>query len=249
MYLQRRLPARPRRNSGTWRSTRAVATIACAGAATVGLAACGSSAATSGTRTGSSTQSDGSTATTSGRTTTSGLDLAALGSLTDYAGRMTDNGATISVEVHSPTDWSESTGGFPILHVDGTTYVRTVGPSGRPGWVHSPDTASSYRQSPYPGVATQFADFTKVADATITKGAPCAVAGVAGHTWTIASPHTAVLSEQESACVADGSGALLSLTTGASGSAVPANGFAYSFTVTEVGGVPALAVPSPLLAG
>ncbi len=215
------------------------------------LAACGTSAvsAQTGAAAPRGPARAGATTGPAAGATKAGLDLAELGSLTDYAGTMTDNGATISVEVHSATDWSESTGGTPMLHIGGVVYVKTVSPTGQPAWAHTPDPASAYQQSPYPGAVGQFSGFTKVADATVTKGAACAAAGVPGHTWTIASPHTSVLSERESACVADASGALLSLTTGANGTAVPASGFAYSFTITQVGGVPAIAVPSPLLAG
>lgn len=222
------------------------------GIATVGLAACGSSGAAAGPSTSAShttTAGSGSTGTTTGSGgSPSGLDLAKLGSLTDYSATMTDNGTTLSYTVHSPTDWELSVG-TPIVYVGGFSYTKSVNAQGQPVWYKSADSPGGYQQTAYPGAVAQFTGFTKVAGATIVKGAACTAAGVAGHTWSIKSPSNSTVTEQESACVADQSGALLTLTTGASGSAVPSNGFAYSMTVTSIGNVATIPVPSPVQAG
>ncbi len=141
----------------------------------------------------------------------SGIDLAKLGSLTDYSATMTDNGTTLSNSAHSPTDWELGTGSAPILHVDGFTYTKTVNPRGSRSGARPP-TARAITSTPRtPGAVAQFIGFTKAAGVTVVRGAPCSAAGVAGHMWSIKSPSNSTLTEQESACVADQSGALLSL--------------------------------------
>lgn len=227
------------------RTFRLIGPVAVAAAA---LAACGSSTAVSAT---SSTGSTGSTATSassgSGPTgTVSGLDLSKLGSLTNYAGTMTDSGTSISVSVHSPTDWQETLGSSPALHIDGFSYGKSINAQGQPVWYKSADDSQAYQSSPYPGAAAQFAGLTKVAGATIVRGAACSVAGISGHTWTIKSPNDVAASSAASACVADQSGALLSLGSGISGSAVPTGGLSFTYTMTSVGGVAVIPVPSPV---
>jgi hypothetical protein len=217
--------------------------------AAVALAACGSSTAVSATSsTGSSTGSTGTSAPSgSGPTgTVSGLDLSKLGSLTNYAGTMTDNGTSISVSVHSPTDWQETLGSSPALHIDGFSYGKSINAQGQLVWYKNADNSQAYQSSPYPGAAAQFADLTKVGGATIVRGAACSVAGISGHTWTIKSPNDVAASSAASACVADQSGALLSLGSGVSGSAVPTGGLSFTYTMTSVGGVPVIPLPSPV---
>ena len=224
------------------------------GIATVGLVACGSSGATAGP---SSTSASHTTAAGSGSTGTttgsggppSGLDLAKLGSLTDYSATMTDNGTTLSYSAHSPTDWEFGTGSTPILHVDGFSYTKSVNAQGQPVWYKTADNPGAYQHTAYPGAVAQFIGFTKATGVTVVRGAPCSAAGVAGHAWSVRSPSNSTLTEQETACVADQSGALLSLGTGASGSAVPSSGFSYSVTVTSIGNVATIPVPSPVQAG
>ncbi len=207
------------------------------------LAACGSSAGSSPTTTGAApgtAPTTGPTAQTSG----GGLDFAKLGSLTNYVGTMTDNGVSFKYVVHSPTNWEELLGKVAEVHVGGYVYTQ-IGSF----WSKIPDGPNVYKDSAYPGAVAQFTDFRKVAGSTLTKGAACSVAGISGHYWTLASPHTATLSESETICLADSSGALLSFGSGASGSAVPANGFAYTFTISQVGGVAAFSAPAAAQAG
>lgn len=221
-------------------------------AGAVALAACGSStpAAVTSTSAGSGgTTGSGGTAATAPSGGSSGLDVAKLGTLTNYTGTMTDNGASIAVTVHSPTNWQESLGTIPTFHIDGASYVKSINAQGQPVWYKNADPPTAYQQSPYPGAVQQFVGFTKVAGATIVRGASCTVAGTGGHLWTITSPRNPVLREGESACVADQSGALLSLNTTGGGSAAPASGLSYSFTMTTVGSVPPFAVPAPVAAG
>jgi len=216
------------------------------------LSACGSSTAASTTTTAAPAGSSAAAAPTGSSApggTVSGLDLSKLGSLTNYTGTMTDNGTSISVSVNSPTNWQETLGNIPTLHIDGFSYGKSINAQGQPVWYKNADSPDEYQQSPYPGAVAQFSGFTKVGGASIVRGAACTVAGVTGHTWTIKSPTTGTLTEGESACVADQSGALLSLGTSASGSAVPSNGFAYTYTMDTVGGVPVTPVPSPVQAG
>jgi hypothetical protein len=216
------------------------------------LSACGSStraSTTSTTATGGSSTTAAPTGSSVPSGTVSGLDLSKLGSLTNYTGTMTDNGESISVSVNSPTNWQETLGNIPTLHIDGFSYGKSINAQGQSVWYKNADSPDEYQQSPYPGAVAQFSGFTKVGGASIVRGAACTVAGVTGHTWTIKSPTTGTLTERESACVADQSGALLSLSTSASGSAVPSNGFAYTYTMDTVGGVPATPVPSPVQGG
>lgn len=221
------------------------------GAAAVGLMACGSSGPATSPVTkaaGAATTSASAGAATNGAS--SGLDLSKLGSFTSYTGTMTDNGEVISVRVHSPADWQETLGKTPpSLYIDGSAYGRSLNAQGQPVWYRNTAPPQVYEQSPYPGAAQQFAGMTKVYGVTVVRGAPCTVAGVSGHTWTIKSRSSGMLAEGESACVADQSGALLSLNTSASGSDVPASGLSYSYTMTSVGGVPSIPVPSPVQAG
>lgn len=159
---------------------------------------------------------------------------------------MTDNGVSISARVHSPTDWEMALGRLPTFHIGGYSYGKGVNAQGSVVWYKSTDSPQAYQHSPYPGAAAQFAGFANVGGATIVRSAPCSVAGIAGHIWTIGSPARSTLSEGESACVADRSGALLSLTTSARGSAFPKRGLSYSFRMTSVGAIAVIPVPSPV---
>lgn len=178
------------------------------------------------------------------------LDFARLGSLDNYSGTMTNHGLQISVDVHSPTDWSETLGhGSPIIYVDNYSYGKSVDARGKFVWYKNRAPRDVYQQSPYPGAVAGFRDFDKVAGRTITRGKPCTVAGIPGRLWTIASPRTHYLSESDTACIANGSGALLEFYSGAAGSVVPKQGWSYSFIVTSVGRTASIPVPSPVVTG
>ena len=207
-----------------------------------GLAACGAAGpATTGASTAPRTPTPAASAGAGGAAT---LDLAKLGSLTNFAYTQTINGVTFSGQVHSSTDW-EATAPFVVRHVDGSSYAK-LGHT----WYQGHDAPQAYAQSPYPGAVAQFAGFTRVYGATTRRGGACTAAGIPGHTWTIASPSNAaaILTELASACVADASGALLTLSVGASSSAIPGatHSLSDSLVITAVGSVAWIPVPTPV---
>lgn len=186
--------------------------------------------------------------------TVAALNPSALGSLKNYSATSMDNGVIIVVSVHSPTNWQESiggttgglsVGGTTMLHIKNRAYVEgSPKPNEtQPVWYENPEAAGAYANSPYPGAVSNFLEFAKTANVTITRQKRCAVAGVVGQVWTISAPATKALKERESACIADRSGVLLRLRTTASGSAVPGGSVLYTFVIDQIGGTPAITVP------
>ena len=131
-----------------------------------------------------------------------------------------------------------------MLHINGSSYAK-VGAT----WYKNSDSPQAYAQSAYPGAAMQFSGFTRVSGATTRRGGVCTESGLPGHTWTIASPTgAAALTELASACIADGTGALLALSVGAHSSSIPGSTHSLtdSLTITSVGSVALIPVPSPV---
>jgi len=254
------VPAAGRRHLPTGPTTRpggrlaALAVLAVLGLV---LAACGSSgssstssSATAGkTSTPSSSPATGSSAPTPHATSVPGASAlptkAQLSSLTNYTFTFTDNGAlAVKGSVYSPTDF-QTTQPSVTLHTGHATYTK-LGTT----WYETtqPANQDSYASSPYPSSVQGFLDFLKVAGAVVTKGASCTEAGQAGTTFTIESKelNSKLLSELSSACIANHGGALLSYSVGAQGSGVgtPGHSATYSFTVTSIGTVAEIPVPT-----
>lgn len=224
---------------------RPIALLANVAAAAVLVAACGSSS--SGSAHSTNSPAPAATSSTTTRAPSGGLNFTALGSLTNYEAEMTTGAQTYKVVVSSPTNWSQNLNNLAMIHVNGSVYSGLESSAGIP-WTVKKDPANAYATSPYPGAVGQFTNMRKVTDVAITKGGACTVAGVAGHQWKIASPQTSAAAVTDVACVADSSGALLSLNSQLHG-AVPGGGAGYSFAITRIGGVAPLSAPSKVSAG
>ncbi len=213
-------------------------------------AACGSSAGSTATTAagGTATAGTSSVASSGG----GGLSEARLGSLTDYSFTSTagNDGYTFTVtgEVHSPTDWENhsTSPAVTTYDVDGRGYAVAVGQV-LPTTFKPPDGLTHLNgETDY---AQALIGYTHVTGIRITTAGPCSVAGVRGTTYQVKSPgaDASLLVETATACVADGSGALLSYSSGVPGgsaaSAVNLKGAAVSFTVDAVGGIGPIAAP------
>lgn len=218
------------------------------------LAACGSTTSSSNIThnvTGSKSSVSGSSIPTSSVAySTKGTilpPLSNLESLTNYSFTFNDNGSDITGEVHSPSDW-ELVQPALELHVGGKIYTKLV------KWYVEPEGSNNYQSAPYYGAVEQFVGMLKVYGAKVTKGPVCTEAGVSGHLYTIGSRalNSHYLTEMASACIADQGGAMLSEQMGATGSAVGSaipsatKSLSAGFTVTAIGTVPVLPVPSPV---
>lgn len=166
------------------------------------------------------------------------LDLAKLGSLTDYTAKLVVNGRLEETfRVHSPTDRETFTGGKLPLSVDvgGWQYLRVPKVSGTKltyAWQKS-GRAGPYRLFTYPSYANGFAALTHVTGSKLVRGGVCHEAGLAGHLWHFAAAAPGAVYPHVSACVADRSGALLSYEQPP----------LQTFIVTGVGNVAPIPVP------
>ncbi|HUY97666.1 MAG TPA: hypothetical protein VMW47_08635 [Verrucomicrobiae bacterium] len=143
-----------------------------------------------------------------------GLDLAKLGSLTNYTATMTDSGTfTLTYRVHSPSDWEIFSGRpSPLsVNVGGSRYAEVPKVSGATVTYSWRKTGRSqpYAQAPYPSYAGGFAALTHVTGARVVKGGLCRDAGVAGHLWHFAAAAPGAVYPHVTACIADRSGVLL----------------------------------------
>ena len=172
------------------------------------------------------------------------LSLRALGSLTNYRARLTSGtGAhpmTIRTQVHSPENWA-STSGFTVLHIGAQSYVHFGS-----RWFAHADPPGRYAQTNLPSFARQFYAMTRASGVRLRRGGPCRQAGLAGDTWTLRAAAGSNFGETFTACVADGSGALLRLVVGASGVALGGRYAREVYEITAVGNVPAFHPPAVL---
>ncbi len=122
----------------------------------------------------------------------SGLDLARLGALTNYRSKLTDNAAlTSTYRVHSPTDWEVFDGKLQPLDVNvrGSEYELIPHVSNLEltyKWERT-GPAQSYDQSPYPSYARGFAALTHATGVKVVRGKQCRQPGIAGHLWHFAA--------------------------------------------------------------
>ena len=195
-------------------------------------------------------------AATSSQASASGqpFSLARLASLENYrfTSSASNDGHTFAITgmVHGPTDWEIDTA-VPVhettYDVDGRGYSLVLGqvipvhfttPEGL-GHLDGERTA-----------AEGLIGFTHVLGIRITTAGSCGVAGRSGTLYHLATPRDAagLLLETATACVAKGSGALLSYTAGVpSGSAAAAvhvQGATGTFRVVAIGGVGVVRAPT-----
>ena len=217
----------------------------------MGAAACGSSGGSKATSPARATAPSGTSS--AGSPAAAGLSLARLGSLTDYSFTSTagNDGYTFTVngEVHGPTDWETRSTSPAVASYDvgGRGYAVALGQVTSLSF-KTPDGLTHLNgETTY---AQALIGYTHVAGIRITTAGPCRVAGVEGTTYQVKSPSAdaPLLVETATACVADGSGALLSYSSGVPGgsaaSAAHLTGATVSFTVDAVGGIGAIAAPS-----
>lgn len=216
----------------------------------VTISACGSTSGASGSNPATSGTSSGqSKAGSSGGV---GLSLARLGSLKNYTFTTSaGNGGytfTVTGKVYGPTSWeTHSTApAVTTYDVDGRGYALAIGQvisvsfKTPEGLTHL-DGETTYAEA--------LIGYTHVAGIQIKTSGQCSVAGEAGTTYHVQSPSAAasLLVETATACVANGTGALLSYSSGVpSGSAAQAahiTGAGTSFRVNSIGGVNPIAPP------
>ncbi len=165
-------------------------------------------------------------------------DLRALGGLTNYVARVTDNGVVAAIyHVHSPTDWEYFTSGRAPLGIDigGSNYGRVPVVSGstvRFKWERL-GSAQPYDHTPYPSYASGFAALSHGSGVKLVRGATCDVANTVGHVWRFAAKAPGAAFPHVSGCVADHSGALLTYDQAP----------IQSFTILSVGDVPVIRLP------
>lgn len=181
-----------------------------------------------------------------------GLSAARLGSLTDYSfiSKSGNEGYsfTITGQVHDPTDWETNSTSPAVANydVDGHGYSLAVGQV-IPVTFKSPDGLTHLNGEV--SYAQALIGYTHVTGIRIVTAGSCNVAGVHGTTYEVRSPgaDASLLVETATACVADGSGALLSYSSGVPGgsaaNATHLTGAETSFTVTAIGGVGAISAP------
>jgi hypothetical protein len=182
-----------------------------------------------------------------------GLTLSRLSSLSNYTFTTTSSngGATFTIrgQVHGPEDWKvESTIPVAETHYDvgGRGYAVTLGQV--MAVTFATPEGLSHLNGEY-SAAQSLLGYTHVLGETISTAGSCRVAGETGTVYHLRSPENAssLLVETATACVAKGSGALLSYAAGVpSGSAAQASniaGFTYTFTVDSIGGVGEISAP------
>lgn len=182
-----------------------------------------------------------------------GLALTRLSDLTDYSFISTEANAgytfTVTGEVHDATDWQTQSAAPAVTNydVDGRGYGVAIGQV-TPVTLKTPeglthlDGESTYAQA--------LIGYTHVTGIHIGTAGPCVVAGAKGTTYQVRSPgaDASLLVETATACIAEGSGALLSYSSGVPGgsaaSAAHIQGAETSFTVTAIGGIGPIAPPA-----
>ncbi len=181
-----------------------------------------------------------------------GLTLARLSRLTDYSFTSTaGNGGytfTVTGEVHAPTDWKTHSTTPAVTNYDvggrgyGVAIGRVVPVTFRtPEGLTHLDGETTYAQA--------LIGYTHVTGIRIATAGPCRVAGVEGTRYQIKSPSAdaSLLVETATACIASGSGALLSYSSGVPGgsaaNAAHITGASTSFTVNAIGGIGPIAAP------
>ena len=212
-------------------------------------AACGSTSSSSTTAAAAGPASGSSSAASAGE---GGLSLSRLGSLTNYSfTAAAGNGGytfTVTGEVHDSTDWEthSTSPAVTTYDVDGHGYTVALGQVASATF-KTPDGLTHLNgEKTY---AQALIGYTHVAGIRITTGGACNVAGVAGTTYQVKSPSAdaSLLVETATACVANGTGALLSYSSGVPGgsaaSAAHITGATTSFTVNAVGGIGPIAAP------
>ncbi|NNN14998.1 MAG: hypothetical protein HKL82_03965 [Acidimicrobiaceae bacterium] len=212
------------------------------------LAACGgvsnSSTATSSVSTNSSL-----TPTTAAITSSTGgasgyFNLAQLESLANYSfiSKVGAGAAIVSFSgrIHSSTNFVISFGDTKTYFVGGQAYevLGSLSPQKltlNPGYFQSQGEIAA---------AETFDGLTRAYGIKVTKGGGCSVAGIAGTIYKESTPSNGgLVTIAQQGCVANKGGALLSFEEGAGGSAVPGGGHSYTFQVTGVNNVGALALP------
>jgi len=191
---------------------------------------------------------------TAGAASAPGLTMSRLSSLRNYTftASASNGGATFTVtgQVHGPEDWKvEST--IPVAEtrydVDGRGYAVTLGQVITVSFA-TPE-GLTHLDGEY-SAAQGLVGYTHVLGERISTAGSCRVAGENGTVYHLRSPSDAasLLVETATACVAQGSGALLSYAAGVpSGSAAQANGIAgasSTFTVDSIGTVGVISAPS-----
>lgn len=216
------------------------------------LAACGAAGSASGTTSpGGAKGASGQNAQVSSGL--GGLTIARLGSLTDYSfiSRSGNEGYTFTVtgQVHDATDWESHSTSPAVTNFDvgGRGYGVAIGQV-TPVTFKSPDGLTHLNgEATY---AQALIGYTHVTGIRVAAAGPCNVAGVDGTTYHVKSPaaDASLLVETATACVANGSGALLSYSSGVPGgsaaNATHLTGAETSFTVTAIGGVGPISAPA-----
>ena len=222
-------------------------TVPLAVALGLGLAACG------GGRTTVGASRSPRRAPNSASGPSAALSLSRLSSLTNYTFVSSAGGASESLrvtgKVHTATDWEShtQTPSVTTYDVGGHGYAVVGGPRVNvtfqtPDGVNHLDGEHVY--------AAELMGYTHVTGIRISTAGACSVAGTAGTVYDVKSPSASasLLVETATACVADGSGALLSYSGGVQGgaaaSAAHLTGMAMSFRVTSIGGVGRIAAPA-----
>jgi hypothetical protein len=172
------------------------------------------------------------------------LSPRALSSLTNYRARLTSGSGRhrmmIRTQVHSPDNWAAESG-FTVLHIGRVSYVHFGN-----RWFRHREQPNAYAQSNLPAFARQLYAMTRLSGAIVRRGGPCREAGLAGRTWTVRAASGATFGETFTACVANGSGALLKLVIAARGVGLGDRYASEVYEITAVGRVPPFQVPAPL---
>lgn len=175
------------------------------------------------------------------------LSRRALSSLTNYRARLTSGVGrrhmTIRTQVHSPDNWATESG-VMVLHIGAVSYVHFGN-----RWLPHPAQPNAYAQSNLPSFAGQFYAMTRLNGAIVRRGGPCRQAGLAGRRWSIRAASGTTFGETFTACVANGSGALLKLAITARGVGRGERYASEIYEITAVGGVPRLQAPAQLAGG
>lgn len=182
-----------------------------------------------------------------------GLSLARLASLENYrfTSKSSNDGYSFEITgmVHGPEDW-EARATSPVseltFDVGGRGYAVVLG---RVEPVHFSTAEGLTHLDGERTFAQALVGYTHVRGIRIATKGRCQVAGRSGTVYALATPRDAagLILETASACVATGSGALLSYTSGVpSGSAAAAvnlRGATSTFRVEAVGGVGPISAP------
>lgn len=169
------------------------------------------------------------------------LSPQALSSLTNYRARLSSGAGrarvTVRTQVYSPSNWA-SESGLIVLHIGALSYVRLAN-----RWVAHRQQPNAYAQSNLPAFAREFYAMSKVSGTRVRRGGPCRQAGLPGRTWTIRAPGGATFGERLSACVANGSGALLRLAIVPRDTEMAGRYASEVYEITAIGDVPPLRAP------